>query len=99
MTYPKDLCGIAERVVWFERAEETLRYPKRFLAYLMTFGTLEEILTAKKYFSDEDFQEVLLDAPAGIFDARSWSYWNSVYKNNPTPPLPFRTIPHQNDHS
>ncbi len=86
MTYPKDLCGIAERVVWFERAEETLRYPKRFLAYL-------------KYFSDEDFQEVLLDAPAGIFDARSWSYWNSVYKNNPTPPLPFRTIPHQNDRS
>ncbi len=31
---------MAERVMWFKSTEETLRYPKRFLAYLMTFGTL-----------------------------------------------------------
>ena len=85
--------------VWFESAEETLRYPKRFLAYLMTFGTLEEILTAKKYFSDENFREVLLDPPAGIFDERSWSYWNGVYKRNPPPPLPRRIIPQRTRHS
>lgn len=59
----------------------------------MTFGTLEEILAAKKYFTDQQFEEVLLDAPAGIFDARSWSYWNGVYGHVPPPPLPSRTIP------
>lgn len=56
MNYPQELCALAERIVWFDSAEETLRYPKRFLAYLMTFGTLEEVLTAKKYFTDENFQ-------------------------------------------
>jgi hypothetical protein len=96
MKHPKELSTVAERVMWFENAEETLRYPKRFLAYLMTFGTLEDILTAKKYFSDQDFEKVLLDPPAGIFDERSWSYWNVVYKHNPPPPLPHRTIPEQN---
>jgi hypothetical protein len=95
MNYPEELRTVAERVMWFEGAEETLRYPKRFLAYLMTFGTLEEILTAKKYFSDQNFEEVLTDPPAGIFDERSWSYWNGVYKRNPPPPLPRRTIPGQ----
>jgi len=45
MSDPTELCALAKRVIWFESAEETLRYPKRFLAYLMTFATLEEILT------------------------------------------------------
>jgi hypothetical protein len=55
MNAPPDLRAVAERVVWFETAEETLRQPKRFLAYLMTFGTLEDILTACRYFSKQDF--------------------------------------------
>ena len=50
MNQPTDLCAVAQRVVWFESAEETLRQPKRFLAYVMTFGTMEEILTARRYF-------------------------------------------------
>jgi hypothetical protein len=35
-------------VMWFEDAQETPQYPKRFLAYLMTYGTLEDILTVRK---------------------------------------------------
>lgn len=93
MSQPPDLCAIARRVVWFEEPEETLRQPKRFLAYLMTFGNVEEILTARKYFSASDFRAVLTDAPAGIFDIRSWTYWNGVYGRHPIPPLPRRTIP------
>jgi hypothetical protein len=88
-----ELRDLAERVMWFEDAGEALRYPKRFLAYVMTFANLEQILIAKKYFSDRDFDEVLLDPPPGIFDARSWTYWNCVYKHHPIPPLPRRVIP------
>ena len=68
MNQAPDLCAIAQRVVWFESADEILRQPKRFLAYLMTFGTVEEILLARKYFSAQDFEAVLADPPAGIFD-------------------------------
>ncbi len=88
-----DLVTVAQRVVWFAPAEETLRDPKRFLAYLMTYGTLEEILVARKYYSRSDFEAVLNDPPAGVFDPRSWSYWNLVYGRNPVPSLPERIIP------
>ena len=93
MIYSQELRRVAERVIWFEGAEDALRYPKRFLAYLMTYGTLEDILTAKKYFSDADFQAALLDPVPGIFDPHSWSYWNIVYDRVPVPPLPQRKLP------
>ena len=93
MNQPPDLCAVAQRVVWFESPDETLRQPKRFLAYLMTFGTVEEILTVRKYLSPQDFEAVLADPPPGIFDVHSWSYWNGVFDRRPAPPLPQRTIP------
>jgi hypothetical protein len=93
MNASKALRAIAERMVWFENADETLRYPKRFLAYTMTYGTLEEILATRAFFSNEEFEAALEDAPAGIFDVRSWTYWNYVYGHYPVPPLPERHIP------
>ncbi len=78
--------------MWFEPPDASLRYPKRFHAYL-TYGTLEDILITRKYFNDNEFNDVLQDPPAGIFDARSWTYWNLVYGHNPQRPLPQRKIP------
>jgi hypothetical protein len=88
-----DLRAVAARVLWFENADEALRYPKRFLAYVMTFGTVEEIVTTKHYFDDLEFESALADPPPGIFDPRSWTYWNRVYGRTPVPPLPRRRIP------
>jgi hypothetical protein len=89
-----EMRAVAERVVWFQPAEDALLYTERFLAYLMTCGTLEEILVARKYFSDEDFKRALCTPPPpGVFDAPSWNYWNLVYKSEPVPPLPQRVIP------
>jgi len=35
-----------------------------------------------------------LDDPyPGIFDHRSWTYWNLRYHHEPVPPLPKRRIP------
>lgn len=93
MTRTPELDAVATRVIWFETADQALRYPTRFLAYLMTYGTLEEVLTAKKYFTDADFKAALENPPAGIFDIRSWHYWNGVYGREPVPPLPERVIP------
>jgi hypothetical protein len=38
-----DLLRLAPRVLWFEPAEQALADPVRFLAYVMTYATCEEI--------------------------------------------------------
>src|ERR1700731_1090633 len=75
------------------RMEETLLDPKLFLAHLMTYGTLDDIATGMRYYTDADFDLVLKDPPAGIFDRRSWNYWNLRYHHEPVPPLPQRMLP------
>jgi hypothetical protein len=55
MTYSEDLRRVAKRVVWLKPPEEALNETKLFLAHVMTYGTLEDIVTAMKYYSDADF--------------------------------------------
>lgn len=73
--------------------EQTLGDRKLFLAHLMTYGTLDDVRTVKKHWGDGCFKEVLDSPPPGIFDPRSWAYWNLIYDRNPVPPLPTRQIP------
>jgi hypothetical protein len=70
-----------------------LNETKLFLSHVMTYGTLADIVTAMEYYSDTHFDLVLRDPPAGIFDARSWNYWNLCYHHEPVPPLPQREFP------
>src|SRR5262249_49229793 len=88
MSYPQELLDVAKAVVWWDRPEETLNYWQLFLAQLMTYGTDEEIIVSKRYFSDEQFKKVLEDPPSGVFDGASWTYWNSVYGRKPVPAMP-----------
>jgi len=73
MSHPEDLRRVAKRVAWFKPPENTLNETKLFLAHVMTYGTLENIVTAMRYYSDADadFDLALKDPPAGIFDLRS----------------------------
>lgn len=93
MTDSEELRRVAKRVVWFKTPEEALEDKQLFLAHVMTYGTLEDIVTAMKYYSDADFDFVLADPPVGIFDRRSWNYWNLRYHHEPVPPLPRRKFP------
>ena len=88
-----DLLDVAPRVVWFEPPDTALANPIRFLAYLMTYGTLEDIAVVRRYLDLDDFREALEQAPPGIFDERSWAYWNVMIGRYPTPPMPRRIIP------
>jgi hypothetical protein len=38
----------------------------------------------------KEYREVLAHVPAGVFDARSWAYWNLICGRRPAPPLPVR---------
>lgn len=88
-----DLLRVAKRVIWFKTPEDALQDTKFFLAHVMTYGTLTDIGVTLKYFSEDDFASVLNDPPPGVFDIRSWTYWNVRYQREPVPPLPKRTIP------
>lgn len=88
-----DLLNVASRIIWFEPAEHALADPIRFLAYLMTYGTLDDIAVVRRYLDLADFREALDHAPAGIIDERSWAYWNVMTGRYPAPPMPRRIMP------
>ena len=88
-----DLLALAPHVIWFEPPERALADEVRFLAYLMTYGTLDEIAVVRRYLDLDDFREALDRAPPGIIDERSWAYWNTVCGRYPPPPMPRRVIP------
>jgi hypothetical protein len=88
-----DLMALVSHVIWFEPPERALADPIRFLAYLMTYGTADEIAVVRRYLDLDDFREALEQAPPGIMDERSWAYWNVVTGRYPVPPMPRRVIP------
>ena len=88
-----ELQDVARRVVWFKPPEEALKDVRLFLAHVMTYGTLNDIATTLGHFSERDFEAVLNDPPPGVFDRRSWTYWNVRYHREPVPELPKRKLP------
>jgi hypothetical protein len=88
-----ELLRVARRVVWFKTPREALADPVHLLAHAMTYGTIEDIRILKAAVGREGFREALRQAPPGIFDARSWAYWNLVLLGrSPAPPRPERTF-------
>ena len=90
LPYNEDILAVAPNVIWFEKPEQAIANPIRFLAYLMTYGTPEDIAVVRRYVGDNDFREAIEHAPPGIMDARSWAYWNAVIGRYPAPPMPRR---------
>jgi hypothetical protein len=87
-----ELVRVARRVVWFKPPEEALNNRTLLLAHVMTYGTVEDVVTAQKHYSKEEFRAALENAPAGVFDPRSWSYWNTVLGRTPVPAIPRRRL-------
>jgi hypothetical protein len=88
-----EIADIAKRVVWFEEPRQAIGDPIRFLAYAMTYGEHRDVEIIRRQLSESDLREALENAPPGIFDERSWAYWNLKVGRYPTPPMPERIIP------
>jgi hypothetical protein len=86
-----ELLRVAQRVIWFEPPDKALADPVRFLAHVMVFGTVEDLTALRAFVGKDAYREALEQAPPGIFDARSWAYWNLICDRRPTPPLPERS--------
>jgi hypothetical protein len=65
----------------------------QFRAHFLVFGGVEDLQALRGIVSKDDYREVLEHAPPGIFDVRSWAYWNLVCERQTAPPLPTRTLP------
>jgi hypothetical protein len=87
-----ETAALAQRLVWFESAEEALADPIRFMAYAFARATHDDMNILRSIVSENDLREALDKAPPGIIDARSWAYWNAMMDRYPTPPLPSRTF-------
>jgi hypothetical protein len=85
-----ELLAVAERVLWFKPPAEALEDPIHFLAHVMTYGAVEDVVALKSVVGPEEFREVLDNAPPGVFDGPSWAYWNLMCGREPAPPLPVR---------
>ena len=85
--------NVARRVVWFKEPEEALSDPIHFLAHVMTYGTIEDLKALRGIAGKAEFREVLENAPPGVFDGRSWVYWNNVCGRGSDMPMPVRQFP------
>lgn len=87
--FSADLMQVAQRVVWFKTPEEALQDSIFFLGHVMCYGTIQDILIVRKYYSQTDLIDAITHAYPGIYDARSWAYWHLVL-GLPSQPLPSR---------
>jgi hypothetical protein len=87
-----DLEQVAKRLFWWKSPAEALADQRRFLAQVMTYGTVEDLSATLRHFPKSALREVLDDPPPGVFDIRSWNYWHVVFGITLTPELPKRQL-------
>lgn len=94
MTIPDipELRAVARRVMWHCTPEQALAQPYHFLAHVMTYASIADVLTVRKALPPEAFCRALEQAPPGIFDNRSWAYWHLMCGCRQAPPLPERSL-------
>lgn len=80
----------AARCVWFKPPEEAIEYPEHLAAHIMTYGRIEDIDALREQLDWDDIRQALDHAPPGVFDARSWAYWNLMVGRYEAPPMPAR---------
>jgi hypothetical protein len=88
---PELLCA-AKRIVWFKPPEEALDNPVELMAYAMKHSIDEDMALLLEHVGKDGLREAIDNAPAGIIDARSWSYWNARIGRYPPPPAPQRDL-------
>ena len=87
-----ELQEVAQRCIWWAAPEEALTNTPRFLSHVMVYGLWQDAVIIRRRFSSAELRHALAQAPAGLFDLRSWHYWHRLL-GQPVPPRPARRIP------
>jgi len=93
LPHTPELLALAERIVWYKPPEEAIADQLNLVAHVLTYGDHEDVKVLRRYLDLYDIRESLDRAPPGVFDARSWSYWNAMVGRFPPPPMPRRVFP------
>lgn len=88
----EEVRAVSRQVIWFEEPEQAISDPVRFLIYAMTYATFENMQIIRQHVTDDEMREALRNAPPGIIDPRSWSYWHLKLGQYPAPELPIRQL-------
>jgi hypothetical protein len=86
----------ARKYIWWKTPEEALEFPTRIVAQTMDRGSLSDVSTLVETFGEKYLQEILRNAEAGQFNARSWHFWHyrlGLASARQVPALPQRLIP------
>ena len=85
--------AMATKYVWWQEPRRTLSSPSLLVAQVMTLGTLEDVQWLLGRVCEDVLRRTLREAPAGIFNNRSWCFWHLRLGIRPIPPLPERPLP------
>jgi hypothetical protein len=87
------LAGLARKYLWWKTPAEVMATPERVIAQVMNLGDFEDVQTLANRVGDEVLRDVLTQAEAGQFNARSWAYWHyrlGLAEVDHVPPMPTR---------
>jgi hypothetical protein len=90
LTLTDELKKAAARCLWYKPAEVAITDPIDFTAHVLTYGLHEDVKALRLQLNDDELRDALAQAPSGVFDERSWSYWHFKLGQYPAPPMPMR---------
>ncbi|CAN5818226.1 hypothetical protein BH11MYX2_BH11MYX2_37860 [soil metagenome] len=90
---PDGMEAIARRYVWWQEPAVSLARQSHLLCQVMQLGTPEDVRTVRNHLGDDALRAALRDAPPGVLDARSWTFWHLFLFNEQPPPMPRRPLP------
>jgi len=84
--------ALAQKYVWWQTPPKTLAEPVLLVAQMMTLGTLDDTQWLLSHTTPDELRAVLRSPPVGVFNGRSWTYWQRRLNGEPIPPLPTRAV-------
>lgn len=85
----------AEKYIWWKTPGDAVTRPERVIAQVMNLGDYADVQELAWQVGDEVLRQVLVQAEAGQFNARSWAYWHyrlGLAGFGQVPPLPVRRL-------
>ncbi|MHB1511904.1 MAG: hypothetical protein ACYCTF_00515 [Acidiferrobacter sp.] len=92
---PEILKLMAQKYIWWKSPNEAIAMPERVIAQVMDRGDYGDVQRLVATVGNGVLREVLSQAQAGQFSARSWAYWHyrlGLAEVDRVPPLPVRVL-------
>lgn len=86
---------LASKYIWWKTPDEAIAMPARVIAQVMNIGDYSDVQWLASRVGDEVLCEVLVQAQAGQFNERSWTYWHyrlGLSGLDQVPALPVRSF-------